>query len=62
MHTNDFFIRYGKHAKGVMIAQIVFVGKREFRQIRQIIHIIRMHARRIKAFTVHRNIVIGMTQ
>ena len=62
MHTNDFLIRHRKHAKGIVIAQIVFVGEREFRQIRQIIHIIRMHARRIKAFAIHRHIVIGVTQ
>ena len=53
-------------AQGIFVvlidSEIVFVGKWEFRQIRQIVHIIRMHARRIKAFMIHRHIVIGMTQ
>ena len=34
MDTNDLFLGYGKHAKRIVIAQITFGGKREFRQIR----------------------------
>jgi hypothetical protein len=54
--------RHGKHAVGVVVAQVGLGGEGEFRQVVEGLDVVRVHAQRIEALTVQRHIVVGVVQ
>ncbi len=61
VQTHYVFHRCGEHTVRVVIAQIGFGGERQSGQIIQRLNVLRVHTCGIKALTVQRNIVVGMT-
>lgn len=49
MDTFHVSPRYGKHAQGIIVAQIGFDGEGELRQIAQILDVIGMNTCRVKS-------------
>ena len=62
MHAHHLVARHGKHAEGVVIAQVFFVGEGELGQVGQGLQIVRVYALVIKSFAVVRHVVVGVLQ
>ena len=62
MDTPDLFARHGKHAEGVIVAQVLLHREGKFRQIGQGFQIVGMHAGFVELLFVEGHIVIGMFQ
>ena len=60
MYAADLFARDGKHAKRIVVAQILLGGEGEFGDIGQRLQVGRVHAFGIKGLAVVRHVVIGM--
>ena len=62
MDARHLLARHGKHAKGVVGAQVVFGGEGEFGQIGQRSQIMRVDTGSIKRLFVVRHLVVGVLQ
>ncbi|MOA11113.1 hypothetical protein D3C78_1310370 [compost metagenome] len=62
MNTHHLFHWYGEGVERVVVAQILFGGVGETRQIAQLLKIVGMHARLIELALIHWHIVIGVVQ
>ena len=60
--AHNLLHRHRKGIEGVVIAQILLGGAREFAQVAQLMEIVRMHSGRVKLAAVHRNVVVSVFQ
>ncbi|MOA12124.1 hypothetical protein D3C78_1320930 [compost metagenome] len=62
MQAHDVVHRHGKHAIGVVVAQVVLAGEREPGQVVQRFQVVRVHAQAVEALLVQRHVVVGVVE
>lgn len=62
MNTHHLLHRHREGIEGIVVAQILFGGAREFGQVAQFMEVVRVHACGVEFTTIHWHIVIRMIQ
>jgi hypothetical protein len=62
MHPRHLCARHGKHAEGVVVAQVCLGGERELGNVSQRVQVVRVHALVVEFFAVVRHVVVGVLQ
>ena len=62
MDAPHLLARHGEHAERIVVAQVLFDREWEAAQVGQLVEIGRMHARRVEAAAVVRDVGVGVLQ
>jgi hypothetical protein len=62
VNAHHLLHRHREGIEGIVVAQILFGGAREFGQVAQFAKVVRVHAGGVEFATIHRHIVIRMIQ
>ena len=60
--ADQFFARHREHVERVVVAQVGLRGEREFRKVRQLPEVRRLHAGLVERLPVMRDVVVGVRQ
>ena len=60
--ADQFFARHREHVERIIFAQVGLDGEREFREVRQLPEVVRLHAGLVECLFVMRDVVVGMRQ